>query len=748
MAIAPDIQQQVYDLLSRSSNLSFVSADSEAPGGLTLSLAPGQRVTAEVLGQALGNRVPVRIGNQQVTLDLPLQVRPGQNLDLTYISSDPRPTFAMYRSGVATQQVSLSDASRLLSLLVSNEQFMDPRQRSSLQSISDLLRRTGGESSVMAGFLDDFLTYPATGRPVVPAAAGLPERSAGQTGQQPAGQPGGQPGGAATPFEDTASRLLLNLAQRSRFTLVEASNQPLHPLPLKSGEDAAALVKGTLPDGRTLVQLAGETLELRLPRPVVAGEILRVALITQQPRPVFALLGQPVHEQPGVVSDTARWLSAMLAQGEGEGEVQRAVMARLQQVISSLPPGSPALAAIMDEAMLYGATPWLSSRSLQGTTAGPARRDDEILRLLQALMQGNRLALLEPELPPTLPRALPFAPGQQIRAEVLQSLGGGRFMIQLAGMTLDVLLPKNTRPGDGLNLFFVGNDPPTFLLVRHGRSGDALVSDTGRWISTLLGMQNRSAPLEAGLGILRTLLQGAPTDPVLLEQALSRGLRESGLFYEAHLARWFSGGYPLESLLREPQGKLSPQPQAPQQQPATSSAPSPQQPAPSVPTQPRTAAVQQQGLTAREVTPELLEAALKGRSGAASAADVGSDPRTLPIIKEQLATLQTGQMVFQGELFPGQPLEWRVRERADEEGRGREERNQRGTAWETDLSLILPKLGEIRASVVLEGGRVSVRLAAPSPETAAVLEEGIDELREHLTAAGLEADRLGVHHDT
>lgn len=739
MAIAPDIQQQVYDLLSRSSNLSFVSAESEAPGGLSLSLAPGQRVTAEVLGQAQGNRVPVRIGGQQVTLDLPLQVRPGQNLDLTYIASDPRPTFALYRSGVATQQVSLSDASRLLSLLISNEQFMDPRQRSSLQSISDLLRRTGGESSVMAGFLDDFLTYPATGRPVVPAASGLPEQAAGRTGQQLAGQQGGMPGGAGggtAPFEDAASRLLLNLAQRSRFTLVEASNQPLHPLPLKPGEEATALVRGTLPDGRTLVQLAGETLELRLPRPVAAGEILRFALVTQQPRPVFALLGQPVHEQPGVVSDTARWLSTMLAQSEGDGEVQRAVMARLQQVISSLPPGSPALAAIMDEAMIYGATPWLSSRSLQGAATTPAKREDEMLRLLQALMQGSRLALLEPELPPTLPRELPFAPGQQLRAEVLQSLGGGRFMIQLADMTLNVLLPKGVRPGDGLNLFFVGNDPPTFLLVRHGRSGDALVSETGRWISTLLGMQNRSTPLEAGLGILRTLLQGAPTDPALLEQALSRGLRESGLFYEAHLARWFSGSYPLESLLREPQGALSPQPQPPQQQPSSAAPSSPQ----------RTVAVQQQGMTAREVTPELLEAALKGKSGSAS--DIGSDPRTLPIIKEQLATLQTGQLLFQGELFPGQPLEWRVRERADDEASGREERHQREAGWETALSLTLPKLGTVSATIVLEGGRVSTRLAVASPESAALLEEGIGELQEQLTAAGLETGVLKVHHDT
>jgi len=184
---------------------------------------------------------------------------------------------------------------------------MDPKQRSALQSIGDLLRRTGSEAGALGGFIDDFLTYPSTGRAVVPPTAGMPERPAGQTGQQADGQAAArqqadgrtavaadgsaQAGRSPIPFEEAAARLLLNLAQRSRFTLLEAANQPLHPLPLKAGDEATALVKGTLPDGRTLVQLAGETLELRLPTPVVQGEILRLALVTQQPKPVFALLG-------------------------------------------------------------------------------------------------------------------------------------------------------------------------------------------------------------------------------------------------------------------------------------------------------------------------------------------------------------------------------------------------------------------------------------------------------------------------
>ena len=703
MAFPSDIQQQVYDLLSRSSNLAIVPAEPvEAPlvqGQQVLSLAPGQRVTAEVVGQPQAGKIPVQIGNQQLQLDLQMVVRQGQNLELTFVGNDPRPTFAMARPGITAPPVSLTDASRLLSLLVTNEQFIDPRQRSSLQSISDLLRQTGGSTSALAGFLEDFLTYRADGRSVVTAPGGLldrPEQPVGDELRQPPGFGTGQTAKTAV-FEDTASKLLMNLAQRSRLTLVDVANQPLAPLPLQPGEEANALVQGRLSGGRVLVQLAGESLELQLAKPVVQGEILRLALVTQQPKLVFALLGQPVQDQPSLVSDAARWMSAMVGKDEGETEAQRVVMARLQQVIGNLPPGSSALAAIMDDAMIYGASAALSAKSLQNRPVQLEGKSDEgIMKLLQALMQGNRLALVEPQVGSETVKG--FAPGQQLRGEVLQSLGGGRFMAQVGGQAFEVLLPKGMKPGDRLNLFFVGEDPPTFLLVRYGKGGDALVSQTGRWISSLLGMQNQTASLVEGLGILRTLLQNAPSDPAQLEQMLKQGLKESGLFYESHLARWFSGQYPLERLLQEPQGRLSPQ------QGGEAAA--------------RQAAVQLP-------VPE------------------GSDPRTMPIVKEQLAALQSGQLLFQGELFPGQHMEWRIRER---EGRGRQGEQEQAQEWETSLVLNLPNLGQVQAALNVQENHLDLQISVEDAATASLLESGVTELQEQLLAAGLEPGMLQVRH--
>ncbi len=703
MAFPSDIQQQVYDLLSRSSNLAIVPADpvepTLAPGQQVLTLAPGQRVTAEVIGQPQAGKIPVQIGNQQLQLDLQLPVRQGQNLELTFVGNDPRPTFAMSRPGVTAPPVTLTDASRLLSLLVSNEQFIDPRQRSSLQSISDLLRQSSGDSSVLAGFLDDVLTYRTDGRVAVVAPGSVPDRPEQQVGQEARQPPGG--GGVGTKaaaFEDAASRLLLNLAQRSRLVLVDVANQPVSQLPLNPGEEANALVMGQLPGGRTVVQLAGNTLELLLPKPATQGEILRLILITQQPKPVFALLGQPAQEQSGTVSEAARWLSAMAGTENGNTEVQRTVMSRLQQVISSLPQGSSALAAIMGEAMTYGASATLPSGGAQQSSAAvrESRVDEGMFKLLQALMQGDRLALLEPKVGSEAVAG--FQAGQQLRGEVLQTLGGGRFMVQVGNQAMLVTLPKSLKVGDRLNLFFVGNDPPSFLMVRYGTGGEALVSKTASWISNLLGMQSQATPLQEGLGVLRTLLQGAPSDPARLEQLLQKGLKESGLFYESHLTRWFSGEYALDDLLREPQGRLSP----------------------GVPTEEsgaRTALVQH--------TAE------------------GVDPRAQSLIKEQLATLQTGQLLFQGELFPGQEMQWRIRER---DGSGKQAPHEKKKLWDTELSIELPRLGTISAEISLDGADVDVRITSGAESVAELLYQELGRLREQLAASGLTPGAIEVQH--
>jgi len=749
MAIPTDIQRQVYDLLSQASNLSFVSAEQEP--GPRVSFVPGQQVSAQVLTTLPNNMTQVQIGTERFNLALPMTVKPGQTLDMTFVTGEPRSTFAVARQDAAAPPVTLSDASRLLSLLVGSEEIVDPQLRSSLLSISDMLRRSSGEAGVLANLMDEALTYGTTREgdtaptllPDVPSQLGRAGQSAGTV----AGGPGVPPEqGHLSSFEANAAQILQNIARNSRFDLTEAANQPLTPLPLMPGEEVDAAVVGTLPGGRVFVQLAGTSLELVVPRQVQPGDILRLTFISSEPRPLFALQ-RPAAGVPSTLSEAGRWLSVLEHTEGGVSEQQMYVLERLNTVLKSLPPDSPAFTAILDEAITYrtvmrgrqsaGPPSAQADTALQADAAlqagvAPGQQtsfmpgngivlSDDMAKLLQALIRGNRLALLE-----ALGQEASgtgFVPGQQFKGEVMASLGGGRFTVQVGGQALEFSLPKGIKQGDMATLFFVSDEPqPTFLMARFGKPGDARVSETGRWLSGFLGAAGEQLPARETLGIMKALLSEPPADAAQVSRLLQQGLRDGGLFYESHLARWFGGDYPLKDLLREPQGQLSPL-----VRPSGQEGDSPPQDA---------------DLAGLKGGLEFMEAAFQ-KAGAAMGHEGVVDQQVLPIVKEQLATLQNGQLIFRGDLVPGQQLEWAVREReAHRNASGEQTRS-----WETSLTLDMPKLGNVTAHLKLDGSRVSVELRAAQPASAELLQAGVARLGEQFEASGLVLAEVGVTHE-
>ena len=131
---------------------------------------------------------------------------------------------------------------------------------------------------------------------------------------------------------------------------------------------------------------------------------------------------------------------------------------------------------------------------------------------------------------------------------------------------------------------------------------------------------------------------------------------------------------------------------------------------------------------------------LSNKAGAASAYEGIVDKQALPIVKEQLTALQSGQIIFRGDLVPGQRMEWTVREReARRNASGEQERS-----WETSLTLDMPKLGTVTASLKLDGTRVCIELGAPKPGSAERLKAGIALLAEQLEASGLMPSEIGI----
>lgn len=162
---------------------------------------------------------------------------------------------------------------------------------------------------------------------------------------------------------------------------------------------------------------------------------------------------------------------------------------------------------------------------------------------------------------------------------------------------------------------------------------------------------------------------------------LRQAVKTSGLFYEAHQARWVRGEQTLAALQREPQAKL--------------------------------AQAEFAGNRVAELDGMPEDAArLAGR---------------------QLQMLEGQPFVWQGQAWPGQMLQWQIEERPEGEGGGEQE----PPAWRTQMRLKLPRLGGVFAEIDLMAQGLRFRLRADDAQTLAQMREAVPLLTKRLDAAGL-----------
>jgi flagellar hook-length control protein FliK len=171
----------------------------------------------------------------------------------------------------------------------------------------------------------------------------------------------------------------------------------------------------------------------------------------------------------------------------------------------------------------------------------------------------------------------------------------------------------------------------------------------------------------------------------MLPVRLSQTVSESGLFYESHLAKWSRGSLSLESILREPQARLGQD---------------------------------------NTLAPRLAE--LDGMPEAAAR-----------MAGRQLQMLEGAPFLWQGLAWPGQTMEWMVREEYGGEGQAKGE--ERAAEWSTELNLTLPRLGQVHAQLGLAGDQLHLRLHADTAETRDKLNAALPLLIKGLEANGLRA---------
>jgi hypothetical protein len=308
-------------------------------------------------------------------------------------------------------------------------------------------------------------------------------------------------------------------------------------------------------------------------------------------------------------------------------------------------------------------------------------------------------------------RTLATMLGSQVPVSVLARLGDGSFIVRVADTPVRMALPPGTQPGAQLTMTVLAASPqPTFglgegtlqgtllplsanaaslaasvaaatgpLLQYGGQAQAADLSPAARLLGQVLRSAAGAAPLATLNPSTPLVPQGAP-DPAQLAQQLQQAVAKSGLFYESHLAQWAEGKRPLAELMAEPQARQAPG---------------------SAPTEP----------------------------GAAQ------------LINQQLATQESSQLAWQGQLGPDQGMHWTIGREAD--SKASPERDPEAAGWQSSLRLRFALLGDVEASISLRGTRLHIELLA-GPDAAGLLRHEAPRLQEALEAAGSELAALRV----
>ncbi len=287
--------------------------------------------------------------------------------------------------------------------------------------------------------------------------------------------------------------------------------------------------------------------------------------------------------------------------------------------------------------------------------------------------------------------------GQILQAQLVAELPNGRSLIDVEGVHVDVKLPLPARVGETLELEVLALEPRlTFSWLGRdtGAQRDAVsVSASFRQLAAVLEHLSAEAPGRSSTRALAApapspagepeaaspaavraapLLSSPPVDTAQFAERLKTALTRSGLFYESHQAQWLAGERPIADLMQEPQ------------------------------------------------------AALKSTNEAVH-------PQTVPIVQQQLTVLDTGQIVWVGEAWPRQSLEWRI----EEEGRHEASDGETPAAWKTSLRLTLPQLGDVTATLSIRGDDVRLAFADLNPDAAGAVNAGRPALHTALANAGL-----------
>lgn len=315
--------------------------------------------------------------------------------------------------------------------------------------------------------------------------------------------------------------------------------------------------------------------------------------------------------------------------------------------------------------------------------------------------------------------------GQRLLAEIQSLMPNGTYRALINQRSVTLALPFAAKSGDAIELEVAESDGKLTLAVLARAGSDASkaggeaatsLSRTGQLISDLLtGSRDGKAPAAAlPLNGNRPIAAAPPSNGQALVPLLKQALIQSGMFYEAHQAEWVEGRYSKAQLLQEPQGKLAPASTAAQGAPATAGAPLP---------------------SPASATSQSAQAAAPSQAAQPVA------PQAQALVQQQLEAFASQNFSWQGQIWPGQQLDWEIEKQAD--GRASDD-DSPGEKWQTRLRLTLPRLGEVDARLHIEGQQLTLTVIAGDAQTRALLRREAANLHSQLEQAGLDLASLAI----
>ena len=116
------------------------------------------------------------------------------------------------------------------------------------------------------------------------------------------------------------------------------------------------------------------------------------------------------------------------------------------------------------------------------------------------------------------------------------------------------------------------------------------------------------------------------------------------------------------------------------------------------------------------------------------------------LIPAQLDTLENKRLSWQGELFPGQPLQMDIT-KEESQGKQSSAEQESEAIWQTTLKLQLPNLGDVHVKIRLQGDHAQLNVNVNDSATATSLKSASDSLSQSLAASGTALDQITVQSD-